>query len=185
MPQLTRQFSICLIPDKRTEHDINTFRRQLPESPYRDDIPHLTLLRGVSSPNIPSDKDLVTDIDRLLKWNSNPPITGSVQAVENIDSLVYGSTSVLVIKPQSKLEALRANICQKLVATGYSIEKDELQQVRPQHITVRLGVPLSSEYFRHAESILLGKHIEFSKWLLFRLELDGNRRLMHKVWPEK
>jgi hypothetical protein len=63
-PVLTREFSICLIPSEDITSDLDTLR---------DDVPHSTLLRGISAKNDLSDDTLLQKIDSILAISKELP----------------------------------------------------------------------------------------------------------------
>lgn len=64
---LTPEFSICLKLTDEATKAINAIRQTLPPSPYRDDTPHLTLLRTIRAPLPMNDKELLDDMAQLLE----------------------------------------------------------------------------------------------------------------------
>lgn len=180
--QLTREFSICLVPTDDITNDIETLRQALPASPYRDDIPHITLLRGITSGTDMTDEALVRDVDSILAFSRHLPLGGSVRSIANKSNQFYTDTGVLLLDTSPELLAFRQRASNDLTLHGYRVEAQELGAYTP-HVTVRLGVPLAGAILQRAERTFIGRTTAFSRWLLFRLVVADGKRLMHEVWP--
>ena len=178
---LTREFSICLLPTADVTEDIEALRATLPESPYRDDVPHITLLRGIASDTDMSDKALADDIASTLSLSSQLPLTCTVKAFENRSNQFYSSTGAAVLESSLELFELRKDAVQRLMERGYTVEAQELSTYTP-HITIRLGVPLQGKAMAEAMIAFGNRTISFSGWLLFRLVVQDDKRLMRVVY---
>lgn len=179
---LTREFSICLLPTDDVTEDVQALREALPASPYRDDIPHITLLRGITSATELSDTELAEDIERMLSITDALPLTGQCRAVVNASNQFYSSSSAVLLDASPELLAYRQKVANQLTAHGYDIEAQELATYTP-HVAIRLGVPLEGDLMHQAEQLFVNRVFSFNRWLLFRLVTEGDRRLMHQVWP--
>lgn len=181
--KLTQEFSICLLPDIQTTERVTSLRRELPPSPYRDDLPHLTLLRGITSDLPLSDETLLADMDAQLDLPSALPLAATVQAVENKSNRFYSDSSLLLLDPSAALLACRRQIVRRLTSTaGYAVEPAEQTSFTP-YVTVRLGVPLYGDMLQKTEELFLRRSITFNSWLLVRLLLRGDERYFKAVYP--
>ena len=180
--QLTREFSICLLPADDVANDIQALRQDLPASPYRDDIPHITLLRGITSNADMSDEELAQDVESVLSISERLPLGATVQSIANKSNQFYTDTGVVLMKALPELLAFRQKVADLLAQHGYSIESQELHTYIP-HITIRLGVPLEGAMLQQAEALFSGRAIAFSHWVLFRLVMEDGERMMRQVWP--
>jgi hypothetical protein len=181
---LTNEFSICLLPDMTTTTNIQALRAALPASPYRDDIPHITLLRGITAPaESLSNESLVKSVDDVLAISDRLPLTVRVQKVTNASNHLYSLSGGLILQATSELLDLRAAVSNTLLHHGFSIEQEELGPYLP-HVTVRLGVPLEGETLEQATR-LFPQHSEitFGTWLLLRLVKQDNKRLLQQIIP--
>lgn len=177
-----REFSICLLPTDDVIKDIETLRATLPDSPYRDDIPHITLLRGISSNTDISDEALADDIGSTLSLSSRLPLMCTVKSIDNKSSQLYTSTGAVVLESSLDLLELRKDAVQRLMERGYTVEPQELDIYTP-HVTVRLGVPLQDKAMTETKMMFNNRTVSFSGWLMFRLVLQNKKRLMHAVHP--
>lgn len=180
----THEFSICLLPNEDITIDINSLRQDLPESPYRDDIPHITILRGISTNDHLSDEDLLNKVDSLLAISNKLPISGSVHSVANASNRYYSLSSGMKLHASKELLNFRNEVITRLKANGFSIETQELANYIP-HITIRLGAPLIGESLTRAEALFVGRSVSFNEWFLFRVIKQNDRRIMHEIWPEQ
>jgi 2'-5' RNA ligase len=183
-PILTRELSICLIPNKEIINDVSILRKELDASPYRDDIPHITLLRGITANDDLSDEALVHMIDRTTGIKSKLPLIVNVRAIANASNRFYSLSSGMVLDAPHELLDLRKQIALQLETHGFSVEPQELTNYVP-HITIRLGVPLEDERLSKAEALFIGRTVIFSQWLLFRVVKQNDKRFMHEVWPDQ
>jgi 2'-5' RNA ligase len=181
-PQLTREFSLCLLPTDEVTADVSALRAQLPPSPYRDDVPHITLIRGISAAANMSDETLITDVGATLSLSDRLPLRGTVQRIANKSNQFYRETGGIILESSAELLAFRKDAADRLMARGYIVEAQELNTYTP-HITIRLGVPLQGELLDQANTLFHGRTISFGSWVLFRLVMQGDKRLMHVVRP--
>lgn len=179
---LTREFSICLLPTDDVIRDVQTLRQDLPASPYRDDIPHATLLRGITSNSDMSDEALAHDIDSILSITDSLPLAVEAESVANGGNQFYSLSGGILLRTSPELLAFRQAAAHKLEQHGYTVETQELNSFIP-HITIRLGVPLEGDMLQRAQELFNGRAITFSQWLLFRLVKENGKRIMHEVRP--
>ena len=179
---LTREFSICLVPAADITRDIEAIRAQLSESPYRDDTPHITLLRGVASGTDMEDEALIDDVSTAVSFSRRLPLLGTVKSVDNKSNQFYTSTGVVILESSKELLDFRTDAVKQLLEHGYTVEAQELNAYTP-HITVRLGVPLLGEHMDEAKAMFDNRIITFNHWILFRLVLQNDERFMHVVQP--
>ncbi len=180
--KLTREFSICLLPSDDVATDIEAIRNSLPDSPYRDDIPHITLLRGITANTDLSDDALVQDVESILSPGDNLPFEGHVLGIANKSNQFYSSTGLILLEASSQLIEFRKQVVDHLEQRGYSVEAQELTDFTP-HVTIRLGVALEGTSLHDAEELFRDRIITFSSWLVFRLIREDDKRVTHQVWP--
>lgn len=180
--QLMREFSICLLPADDVTNNIQALRQDLPPSPYRDDTPHITLLRGITSSRDMSDEELVRDVESVLAFSKHLPLSARVGSIANKSNQFYTATGVALTDASPELLAFRRQAVNDLIQHGYSVEAQELRTYTP-HVTVRLGVPLEGTMLQRAEALFNGRTITFGSWVLFRLILVDDKRMMQEVWP--
>src|SRR5262245_8857881 len=94
---MTSEFSICLLLDRKTAQSVESIRQTLPVSPYRDDTPHVTLLRAIKSPSRMSDTDLLKDMEKLLGLSKNLPLSATVIKPANRFSPLFKTSSLVVL----------------------------------------------------------------------------------------
>lgn len=171
---LTSEFSVCLTLDPETTQAVNAIRQTLPASPYRDDTPHVTLLRTIKCPSQMSDNDLLRDMERLLELSKHLPLTATVHKPANIFSPLFRFSSLVLLYASPEMKSYRKYIIKILKANNYSIGLFERLIFLP-HISMRLGVP----YTKHAK-IMTGQSfapeskITFNKWIILRdIKKDG------------
>lgn len=171
---LTRKFSICFTPDPRTTQAINTIRETLPTSPYRDDTPHVTLLRTIKCPSQMSDKDLLQDMERLLNLSKNLPLRATIRKPVNSFSPLFRISSLLQLRVSPEMKSYRKYVMKTLKANNYSIGLFEHLVFLP-HISVRLGVPYTKQARIMAiQSFVSETELTFSKWIILRdIKRDG------------
>jgi len=171
---LTSEFSICLTLDPKTTQAVEAIRQTLPPSPYRDDTPHVTLLRTIKCPFRMSDTDLLQDVERLLELSKNLPLTTTVHKPANIFSPLFKVSSQVQLNASPEMKSYRKHIMKTLKANKYSIGLFEHLAFLP-HISVRLGVPYTKQARLMTEqSFVPETKITFSKWIILRnIEKDG------------
>ncbi len=171
---LTSEFSICLLLDHKDTQAVDAIRQILPASPYRDDTPHVTLLRTIKTPTPMSDTDLLKDMDRLLKLSKNLPLTATVHKLANRFSPLFRTSSLVLLHASPKIKAYRKQVLKILKANNYSVGLFERLFFLP-HISIRLGVPYSErakamtkQYFKPQTNLT------FNKWVILRdIKKDG------------
>jgi len=152
----------------------------LPASPYRDDWPHLTLLRGITAPEQVTDQALLAQMTRVVNLKEFS-LTGSVAIIANKHNEFYSDTGVLLFAPSEELLAYRNRCISALQQRGFRVDPHELVDYSP-HLTIRLGVPLTGDLLARAEKDFLGQTVKFSGWMLLRLVADSSQgRQMHEV----
>lgn len=164
---------------------MNKLRAELTSSPYRDDIPHITLLRSINSPTLLGDDELLKSIAGLVETSSKLPMTARIIEVANKSNELYSSSGLILLEVSPELASLRKKIIEYLTAHSYTVEQQEIERYTP-HMTIRLGVPLEGEMMQKAQEVFpADKEIIFNRWLLFRLVKKDNTRLMRVVMPAK
>lgn len=181
---LTQEFSICLLPGTETAAQIEALRAELPASPYRDDPPHITLLRGITSPHAISDAALLADIESTLDLSASLPLSAQIVSVENKSNQFYSDSGLLLLEVSEELLDYRQAAANKLSGQGYDVESQELDSYMP-HMTIRLGVPLQDEELTKAQAIFRYRTVVFGEWMLLRLVKQGSARLMREVSPDR
>jgi len=170
---MTSEFSICLTLDRKCTQAVDAIRQTLPASPYRDDIPHVTLLRSIKCPAQVSDRDLLRDMERLLGLSKNLPLTATVHKSANRFSPLFRFSSLVLLHASPEMKSYRKNVIRILKASNYSIGRERL--IFLPHISIRLGVP----YTKHAkvmteQSFPTEAKIIFSQWIILRdIQKDG------------
>jgi hypothetical protein len=177
----TTEFSICLIPDIKTTQSIINIRQSLPSSPFRDDTPHMTLLRLIRSKLPMSDNELLKDIDKLLSLSKNLPLTATARRPANGFSPLYKLSSGFLIRVSPEMKAFRKRAIRVLKQNGYSIGFIGKELFLP-HITVRLGIPFTKStkvMIKHRFEV--EENITFSKWSVLKVINKDNNRLMKEL----
>ncbi len=171
---MTSEFSICLLPDRQSTKSIEAIRETLPPTPYRDDTPHVTLLRTIKTPTQMSDMDLLQDMERLLKVSKNLPLTATIQRPANIFSPLFRVSSQVQLRASSEMKAYRKHILRTLKANNYSVGLFEHLAFLP-HISVRLGIPYTKQArLMTDQSFRPETNLTFSKWIILRdIKKDG------------
>ena len=170
---MTFEFSICLTLDPKITQAVDAIRQILPISPYRDDTPHITLLRAIKSPSQVSDRDLLRDMERLLELSKNLPLTATVHKPANRFSPLFRLSSVVLLHASPEMKLYRKNVIRTLKANNYSIGRERL--VFFPHISIRLGVPYTDNAKAMTEqNFSPEKKIIFNKWVILRdIKKDG------------
>ncbi|MDB5175151.1 MAG: hypothetical protein JWM81_9 [Candidatus Saccharibacteria bacterium] len=178
----TQEFSLCLFPEADWSNKLLAFRSQLADSPYRDDPPHMTLLRGITAPMPLDDTELIQAIQSITRIESTLPMVATVSDVANKSNHLYSSSSGLLLEPEAALTVFRRRLTSSLQEHGFFIEQAELDSFLA-HITIRLGVPLHGELLAHAKDKFVGTTVNLTSWAIFRLELNDEARQMRQVQP--
>lgn len=172
---LTSQFSICLKLDDEAAQAVQAIRQLLPPSPYRDDTPHITLLRTIKTPRPMSDEDLLKDMERLLEPSKALPLTAAVRMPANsFDPLFRWFSSQLIVTASPEIKQYRKHILSTLQANNYSVGVVSCLTFFP-HISVRLGVPYTPEAKAVAQqSFAPSTKLTFTTWTILRdIKKDG------------
>jgi 2'-5' RNA ligase len=171
---MTSEFSICLVLDPEATQAVEAIRQTLTPSPYRDDTPHVTLLRTIKCPSQMNDTDLLQDMERLLEISKNLPLTTTVHKSANIFSPLFRVSSQIQLYASPELKSYRKHIMRILKANNYSVGLFEHLAFLP-HISVRLGVPYTEQARLMTEqSFVPETKITFSKWIILRdIKKDG------------
>jgi hypothetical protein len=180
----TSEFSICLALDPKTTQAVNAIRETLPASPYRDDTPHVTLLRTIKCPSQMSDADLLQDMEKLLGISKNLPLTATVHKPANMFSPLFRTSSQVRLHASPEMKSYRKHIMRTLKANNYSIGAFERLAFLP-HISVRLGIA----YTKHAKAMT--KHsfspktkLTFNKWIILRAIKKDGKYLVKEITIE-
>jgi 2'-5' RNA ligase len=178
---LTSEFGICLVPDASTVESIYDIRLLLPSSPYRDDPPHLTLLRAINCPREMSDSDLLQDVESRLNLTDALPLQATITKIGNGFSPLHKNISALFFQASPAMSSYRKQAIKSLKAGGYKLGILGSKLFIP-HISVRLGVPFTQQARVAAEQhFKKGDVTNFSKWVLFRILYDNNSRLIREI----
>lgn len=171
---MTSEFSICLTLGPTATRAIESIRKTLPASPYRDDTPHVTLLRTIKSPSPMNDKDLLRNIEELLELSKNLPLTARVRKPANMFSPLFRVSSLLLLRASPEMKAYRNHVIKTLRANNYSISWFERLVFLP-HISIRLGVP----HTKHTNAMVKRRFspnakLTFTTWIILRdIRKDG------------
>ena len=172
---LTSKFSICLKLDNEATQAVNAIRKTLPASPYRDDTPHITLLRTIKTPSPMSDTDLSQDMERLLGLSKDLPLTANVRKPANsFDPLFRWFSSQVLLHTSPEIKSFRKRILRILQANNYSVGIVSRLTFFP-HISVRLGVPYTEKAKAMAKrSFSPETKLTFNGWIILRdIKKDG------------
>jgi hypothetical protein len=171
---MTSEFSICLTLDHEATQAVDAIRQTLSASPYRDDTPHVTLLRTIKTPVPMSDMELLQDMERLLELSKKPPLAAMVDKLANRFSPLFRMSSLVILHASPELEAYRKSMLRILKANNYSVGLVERLAYFP-HISVRLGVPYTEEARALTKQSFPPKNtLTFSKWIILRdVKKDG------------
>jgi hypothetical protein len=179
----TTEFSVILRLDESASRDINRIRTLLPASNFRDDPPHVTLLKGIHSRQLMSDDDLLKHISPLLNRLLKGRPVVRVSYVANLPGGVYRDTSAVVLISSSDLQRQHISLIAHLRGLGFRVDKDSLAHISP-HATVRLGVPFDTQALDWAEKLFpKGRGIELVGWEILRLEKDIKSRPFYELAP--
>jgi 2'-5' RNA ligase len=178
--QKTNEFSICLKPTRETIEAVNNIRDQLAPSPYRDDPPHITLVRGIVSDEELTDAELLRQVADITHIDSKLPLAATVTEVTNKSNKFYSESGGLIVSPSEELRQFRSSLLASLTSHGFSDESYDKNN-HPLHITVRLGVKLEGDVLARAQKQFLHQPVIFTGWSLFRLELEDGARKMHEI----
>ena len=171
---MTSTFSICLTPDPKITEAIQAIRQVLPTSPYRDDTPHITLLRTIKTPSPMSDAEVLQDMERLLELSKNLPLTATVHKPATRFSPLFRFSSLVILRASPDMKLYRKSIKRILKANKYPVGIVERLTFLP-HISIRLGVPYTKRTKAMAEQNFSAESkIAFSGWVILRdIKKDG------------
>lgn len=182
---MTREFSICLLPDPEITQAVENIRKSLPPSPHRDDTPHVTLLRTIRCPSEMNDEDLIRDMERLLELSKNIGLTATVRKPHNIYSPLFGVSSQVQLQASPEMKAYRKHVMNSLKANNYAIGVFERIAFLP-HMSIRLGVPYTKQARLLTEqSFTVGTQLTFNKWIILRdIKKDGKYLVTQITLPD-
>ena len=185
---LTSEFSICLTLGHEAAQAVETVRQTLPASPYRNDTPHLTLVRTIKTQTPMSDAELAQDMERLLGLSKELPLTVTVRKLANsFDPLFRWFSSQVLLRASPEIKSYRKRMLRTLQANNYSVGIVSRLTFFP-HISVRLGVPYTGKAKAIAEqSFVPGTKLTFNGWIILRdIKKDGKylvREVVMSRWP--
>lgn len=172
---MTSEFSICFTLDPKRAQAVHAIREILPPSPYRDDTPHVTLLRTIKTPTPMSDADLLKDMERLLGLSKSLPLSATVhKTADGFDPLFRWFSSRVLVHASPEIKAYRKHMLQILRANNYSVGIVSRLTFFP-HISVRLGVRYTEKARAMTERSFSPKtKLTFNKWIILRdMKKDG------------
>lgn len=179
---MTSEFSICWLLDDKATRAVEAIRQTLPASPYRDDTPHVTLLRAIKSPSAVSDTDLLRNMEQLLELTKNLPLTVAVHKPANRFSPLFKLSSVVVLSASPEMKAYRKNVIRILKANNYSISRERL--VFFPHISIRLGVPYTTQAKVMTEqSFNPEAKLILNRWVILRDVKKDGKYLVKEIAP--
>ncbi len=170
------EFSVIFCVDDDTAQAVESMRTQLPKTPFRDDPPHVTLLRSVTTPELLSDEEAVSFMNPFLdKPNFSMDI--AFEKVIDLGSPKYGTTTVLAYNPDPKLIAYRKKLIDTLQSHSCIIPDDVVNQYTP-HMTLVLGKTISDEMKQKATELFSNLPATyFSHWKLLRYDESDNTKV--------
>jgi hypothetical protein len=115
----TNEFSIILHLDKQSSDDIEQIRTVLPDSPYRDDKPHITLVTDILTPRPMADQVLLVTLEPLLQKILRIKPHALVRRISNISGGHYTTTSAVELSSSAELQAEHANLLNALIDAGF------------------------------------------------------------------
>jgi 2'-5' RNA ligase len=177
---MATEFTICLVCDEKSAAVINELRSKLAPSPYRDDAPHVTLLRVSSSSSMTDDR-LASNLKKVLVLAPEISATARLKTVINVPGRRYGTSSVALISLDAETKAWRKSLIARLKEAGYHISPHQNIVYVP-HVTVRLGVPIRGEALRATKKRLKAEQIlTFDRLMLLRIEKRDRARRVREV----
>jgi len=177
----TNEFSIVLVCDGPSGDLVLSIRDGLPESPYYDSQPHMTLIRGIHSKVPMSDSELVTAVRSILTTNQLLKTRVTPKKIANGFNHVYKTSSAITIKAPHVLKLTRRKFIKDLESNGFSVELIEKLVYLP-HITIRLGVPLRGQRKMNATQQLAQlSTIGFSDGYIFRIYKQKHGRSIRAI----
>jgi len=181
---MTSEFSICLLLDAEATRAVEDICQTLPASPYRDDTPHITLLRAIKSPSIASDEALLQEMEKLLELSKNLPLSATVHKSANrFSPLFRWSSSLVLLHPSPEMRAYHKKIIGILQANNYPVSLERLLFLP--HISIRLGIPYTERAKAMTEeSFSAGSKLTFSTWIILRDIKKNGTYLVKEVGPD-
>jgi 2'-5' RNA ligase len=177
----TDEFSVILPLDNKIADDIETIRAELPASPYRDDRPHVTLVKGIHTPYSMSDHELYSKLEPILDSLLKVEPHAHISRPSNARGGFYKRTSVIVLSASDPLRVEHRSLINALKGQGFKIKKHDRLFYSP-HATIRLGVPLNPKLLKQARALFpQGKEIKFKGWIIYRLISKDGKRLFYEV----
>lgn len=174
-------FSICLALDTKTTQTVQDIRQTMPASPYRDDTPHVTLLWPIKCPSHMSDKDLLRAMEQLLDLSKQLPLSAIVYRPANGLSLLFGFSSIVLLRASPEMKAYRRHIRKVLQANKYSIGLFGYLAYVP-HISIRLGIPYTKHSKRLTkQSFTRRTELTFNKWIILRGARKDGKYLVREI----
>lgn len=183
-PAYTGEFSICLEPTPDVVVDMETIRAQMAESPYRDDQPHVTLLKGISTAEDLSDEELARRVGSVVPIEEQLPVAARFKTIITGSNAHYSDSSLLMFAPTREYSALRRGVVRGLESNGFSVDRRSKISALFPHLTARLGVPLEGELFKQTNELFKGRTVEFGSWFLYRVFYEDGKRLVRTVLPD-
>lgn len=176
LPIQTNEFSVVLACDDALSGLISDIRASLPETPYYDSLPHITLLRGIRSDTALSDAELTAILGRLLNTDQLRELYVTPKKIANGFNHIYKTSSAITIKTPPALKTSRRKFIKDLESNGFSVEMIEKLVYLP-HVTIRLGVPLRGQLKTTAmQRLAQFSKVNFNHIYIFRIcKQDGKR----------
>ncbi|HEX8226300.1 MAG TPA: 2'-5' RNA ligase family protein [Candidatus Saccharimonadales bacterium] len=181
---MTNEFGLCLLPDESIVEAVNSIRQLLPASPYRDDPPHVTLLRAITTLHDMDDDTLLQRVDELLHLTATLPLEATVRKPSNAFSPIYRLSSTILFRPSSDMKTCRKSVIDTLRNDGYTLGRSATAAFIP-HFSVRLGVPYDDTARAMAEQLFTKDSVvTLSRWVIYRVFYEDGNRLVKEIPPD-
>ncbi|MGA3150075.1 MAG: 2'-5' RNA ligase family protein [Candidatus Saccharimonadales bacterium] len=178
----TDEFSIVLHLDNKSSRDIAKIRNLLPNSPYRDDKPHITLLQGIVAPRHISDDELLSILSSLLKSILKIHPHAYVHDISNTPGGHYTTTSIVELTSSTELQQEHVKLIKALGSADFRLGR--ASHTYSPHITIRLGVLLSGDALDTAAQLFpKGREVEVDRWAILRLADRRHTRPSYELDP--
>jgi len=178
----TNEFSIILHLDKQSSDDIEQIRAVLPDSPYRDDKPHITLAADILTSRPMADQELLVALEPLLQKILRIRPHALVRRISNKAGGHYTSSSAIELSSSAELQAEHSILLKALTDAGFRLGRNA-KFYKP-HITIRLGVTLSDEAQEKAERLFpKGREVDVGGWAILRLATKRIARPSYELDP--